>query len=293
VNKREVGLAPARAGVVDTLRARRSFTSAVKTLFLLVLLVLYLFPFFMVILNSLKRDTEVISSPIALPSSIYWENYRIAFEKMKFMRAFTNSLIITAASVAAIVLLGSMCAYYLVRNKTKLSTFLYLTMVAAMIIPFQAIMIPLLKIYGSIGMLNNHWVLVFMYIGFGVPLAIFLFHGFIKAIPRELEEAATVDGCGRYAVFFKIVLPLLQPVIMTVVILDVLWIWNDFLLPSLVLLSQASRTLPLSTYYFYGTYTVNYGPLLASLVMTMIPVIIMYMFSQRFILKGIIAGAIK
>lgn len=293
MNKREVGLAPARAGVVDTLRARRSFTSAVKTLFLLVLLVLYLFPFFMVILNSLKRDTEVISSPIALPSSIYWENYRIAFEKMKFMRAFTNSLIITAASVAAIVLLGSMCAYYLVRNKTKLSTFLYLTMVAAMIIPFQAIMIPLLKIYGSIGMLNNHWVLVFMYIGFGVPLAIFLFHGFIKAIPRELEEAATVDGCGRYAVFFKIVLPLLQPVIMTVVILDVLWIWNDFLLPSLVLLSQASRTLPLSTYYFYGTYTVNYGPLLASLVMTMIPVIIMYMFSQRFILKGIIAGAIK
>jgi len=281
VSTRTVRLAPARAA------------SAIKTLFLLVLFILYMFPFFMVVLNSLKRDTEVISSPIAPPSSFYWENYRMAFEKMKFMRAFGNSLIITAASVAAIVLLSSMCAHYLVRNKTKLSTFLYLTMVAAMIIPFQAIMIPLLKIYGSIGMLNNRWVLVFMYIGFGAPFAIFLFHGFIKAIPRELEEAAIIDGCGRYAVFFRIILPLLQPVIMTVVILDVLWIWNDFLLPSLVLLNQASRTLPLSTYYFYGTYTVNYGCLLASLVMTMVPVIILYMFSQRFILRGIIAGAIK
>jgi raffinose/stachyose/melibiose transport system permease protein len=281
VSKRTVGLAPARAA------------SAIKTLFLLVLFILYMFPFFMVVLNSLKRDTEVISSPIALPSSFYWENYRMAFEKMKFMRAFGNSLIITAASVAAIVLLSSMCAHYLVRNKTRLSTLLYLTMVAAMIIPFQAIMIPLLKIYGSIGMLNNRWVLVFMYVGFGAPFAIFLFHGFIKAIPRELEEAAIIDGCGRYAVFFRIILPLLQPVIMTVVILDVLWIWNDFLLPSLVLLNQASRTLPLSTYYFYGTYTVNYGCLLASLVMTMVPVIILYMFSQRFILRGIIAGAIK
>ncbi len=215
MSTRTVRLAPARAA------------SAIKTLFLLVLFILYMFPFFMVVLNSLKRDTEVISSPIALPSSFYWENYRMAFEKMKFMRAFGNSLIITAASVAAIVLLSSMCAHYLVRNKTKLSTFLYLTMVAAMIIPFQAIMIPLLKIYGSIGMLNNRWVLVFMYIGFGAPFAIFLFHGFIKAIPRELEEAAIIDGCGRYAVFFRIILPLLQPVIMTVVILDVLWIWND------------------------------------------------------------------
>jgi raffinose/stachyose/melibiose transport system permease protein len=154
-------------------------------------------------------------------------------------------------------------------------------------------MIPLLKIYGSIGMLNSPWVLIFMYIGFGAPFSIFLFHGFIKGISLELEEAATIDGCGRYGVFFRIILPLLQPVIMTVVILNVLWIWNDFLLPSLILLAQSNRTLPLSTYYFYGTYTVNYGRLLASLVMTMIPVIVLYLFSQRFIIKGITAGAIK
>jgi raffinose/stachyose/melibiose transport system permease protein len=166
-------------------------------------------------------------------------------------------------------------------------------MVAAMIVPFQAIMIPLLKVYGSIGALNSPWTLIFMYIGFGTPFAVFLFHGFIKGISMELEEAATIDGCGKYGVFFRIVFPLLQPIVMTVVILDSLWIWNDFFLPSLVLMRSQLRTLPLSTYYFYGTYTVNYGRLLASLVMTIIPVIVFYSFSQRFIIKGITAGSIK
>ncbi|MDP3177657.1 MAG: carbohydrate ABC transporter permease [Spirochaetaceae bacterium] len=256
-------------------------------------LLIYVLPMVLVLINSFKPDSEVVTAPLALPKSLKWDNYTSAFQKMKFMNAIGNSLLITCSSVVFISTLSSMCAYVLVRNRWKINTVVYLVMVAAMIVPFQAIMIPLLKIYGSIGMLNNQWTLVFMYIGFGTPFAVFLFHGFIKGISMELEEAATIDGCGKYGVFFKIVLPLLQPIFMTVIILDTLWIWNDFFLPSLVLMRSQLRTLPLSTYYFYGTYTVNYGRLLASLVMTIIPVIVFYLFSQRFIIKGITAGSIK
>jgi raffinose/stachyose/melibiose transport system permease protein len=272
---------------------RRATGSVAKYAVLILVLAAYLLPFVLVLLNSLKTDPEVVASPLAWPSVLRFDNYVSAFEKMRFMSAIGNSFLITLLSVCLISLLSAMCAYFLVRNKSRFSTALYLVMVAAMIIPFQAIMIPLLKVYGAIGMLNSPWSLIFMYIGFGAPFAVFLFHGFIKGISLELEEAATIDGCGRYGVFFKVVLPLLQPVVMTVVILDALWIWNDYLLPSLVLMAKQHRTLPLSTFYFFSTYTVNYGRLLASLIMTVIPVIVLYLFSQRFIIKGITAGAIK
>lgn len=274
-------------------KARGLAASAAEYAILSIVFAVYILPFLLVILNSLKTDPEVVAAPLALPSVLRLDNYAAAFEKMRFMSAIGNSFLITALSVCLISLLSSMCAYFLVRNKSRFSTGLYLVMVASMIIPFQAIMIPLLKIYGAVGMLNSPWSLIFMYIGFGAPFAVFLFHGFIKGISLELEEAATIDGCGRYGVFFKVVFPLLQPVVMTVIILDALWIWNDYLLPSLVLMAKQHRTLPLSTFYFFSTYTVNYGRLLASLVMTIIPVIILYLFSQRFIIKGITAGAIK
>lgn len=166
-------------------------------------------------------------------------------------------------------------------------------MVSAMIIPFQAIMIPLVKIYGSLNLLDNKWSLIYMYIGFGSPLAVFIYHGFIKSIPLELEEAALMDGCGRIQTFFKIVLPVLLPTSVTITVLNVLWIWNDFLLPSLVLTSSEQRTLPLSTFYFYGTYTVDYGPLMAGLVLTLLPVLLVYMFAQKYIIQGVMQGSIK
>jgi raffinose/stachyose/melibiose transport system permease protein len=166
-------------------------------------------------------------------------------------------------------------------------------MVASMIIPFQAIMIPLVKIYGSIGMMNSRWALIYMYIGFGTSLAVFIYHGFIKSISLELEEAAMIDGATRIQIFFYIIFPLIKPITITIAVLNILWIWNDFLLPSLVLLESPQRTLPLSTYYFFSTYTVDYGPLMAGLMMTITPVIVIYLFLQRHIIKGIMQGSIK
>ena len=154
-------------------------------------------------------------------------------------------------------------------------------------------MIPLVKIYGSIGMMNSKWALIYMYVGFGASLAVFMYHGFIKSIPLELEEAATIDGCSQLQTFFKIVFPLLKPVTTTIAILDILWIWNDFLLPYLVLMAPEQRTLPLSVFYFYGTYTIEYGPAMAALMLATIPVIIAYLLMQKQIIEGVLKGSIK
>jgi raffinose/stachyose/melibiose transport system permease protein len=220
-------------------------------------------------------------------------NYIDAFTKMNYMHAFLNSLIITAFSVFLITLLSSMTAYIFVRKKWKFNQFMFFFMVASMIIPFQGIMIPLVKIYGSIGMMNSKWALIYMYVGFGASLAVFMYHGFIKSIPLELEEAATIDGCSQLQTFFKIVFPLLKPVTTTIAILDILWIWNDFLLPYLVLMAPEQRTLPLSVFYFYGTYTIEYGPAMAALMLATIPVIIVYLLMQKQIIEGVLKGSIK
>ncbi|WFR64530.1 carbohydrate ABC transporter permease [Paenibacillus amylolyticus] len=260
---------------------------------LIVVMILFVFPFVLLIVNSFKANQEITSDPLGLPSSFQFDNYVNAFDKMGYVSAFSNSLLITIAGVLLIALFAAMTAHYFVRHNSKLNQYLFFLMVAAMIIPFQAIMIPLVKIYGSLSLLDNKWSLIYMYIGFGSPLAVFIYHGFIKSIPLELEEAALMDGCGRVQTFFRIVLPVLLPTTVTISVLNVLWIWNDFLLPSLVLTSSEQRTLPLSTFYFYGTYTVDYGPLMAGLVLTLLPVLIVYLFAQKYIIQGVMQGAIK
>lgn len=267
--------------------------NVIKIIGLTIVLVLYIVPFMFVLFNSFKTRKDIILNPLALPKSINFDNYISAFDKMGYMHAFTNSLIVTFFSVMLIIIFSSMTAYFLVRKRTKYTQIMFFILVASMIIPFQGIMIPLVKIYGSIGMLNNKWALIYMYIGFGAALAVFMYHGFIKSIPIELEEAAMIDGCTRFQIFWKIVFPLLKPTTMTIAILDVLWIWNDFLLPSLVLIKATERTLPLSTYYFYGTYTVDYGLSMAGLILTIIPVIIVYLFMQKSIINGVLQGSIK
>ncbi|MDK8193566.1 carbohydrate ABC transporter permease [Paenibacillus sp. UMB7766-LJ446] len=264
-----------------------------KLFLLIVAMMLFIFPFLLLITNSFKANQAITSDPLGLPVSVQWDNYVSAFDKMGYMSAFGNSLLITVAGVLLIAMLAAMTAHYFVRHKSKLNQYLFFLMVAAMIIPFQAIMIPLVKIYGSMGMLDNKWSLIYMYIGFGSPLAVFIYHGFIKSIPLELEEAALIDGCGRVQTFFRIVLPVLLPTSVTITVLNVLWIWNDFLLPSLVLTSSEQRTLPLSTFYFYGTYTVDYGPLMAGLVLTLLPVLVVYLFAQKYIIQGVMQGSIK
>ncbi|QYR22304.1 carbohydrate ABC transporter permease [Paenibacillus sp. sptzw28] len=268
-------------------------SSLVKSLGLAIFLILFIVPFIILLLNSFKESNAITSNPLSLPGSFDLTNYRDAFDKMGYIAAFSNTLVITLASVLIISLTAAMTAHYFVRNNTRANQYTFLLMVASMIIPFQAIMIPLVKIYGSLGMLNNKWSLIYMYLGFGSSLAVFIYHGFVKSIPKELEEAAMIDGCTKTQTFFRIVFPVLTPTTATISILNVLWIWNDFLLPSLILVNPEQRTLPLSTYNFYGTYTVDYGPLMAGLVLTILPIIIVYLFAQKYIIQGVMQGSIK
>lgn len=264
-----------------------------KYLLIIVLLAAFMVPFYLMIINSFKTTQQFVDSPFTLPAEINFKNYIAAFAKMNFLKAFSNSLVIMVISVTLIIFSSSMAAYFLVRNKWRSTKIIFAILVASMIVPFQAVMIPLVSIYGQLQLMNSKWVLMFMYTGFGQAFAIFIFHGFIKNIPLEMEEAALIDGCNRMQSFFKIVFPLLKPVIITVLILDVLWIWNDYLLPSLVLLSPGERTLPLSTYNFFTSYSVDFAPLMAGIVLTILPVLVVYLFAQKQIVKGVVQGAIK
>ncbi len=266
-----------------------------KYVLIYLLLIVFLMPFYLMVINSFKSTQEFVSNPFSLPDAkkIGFNNFISAFEKMNFLKAIGNSTVITVISIFLILLTSSMAAYFLVRHKWKINKIIFAILVASMIVPFQAIMIPLVSIYGKLNLMNSKWILMFMYMGFGQAFAIFIFHGFIKNIPLEMEESGLIDGCSKVQSFFQIVFPLLRPVLVTVLILDVLWIWNDYLLPSLVLLSPAERTLPLSTYSFFNTYSVDYAPLMAGIVLTIIPVVIVYLFSQKQIIHGVVQGAIK
>ncbi|MGP7819536.1 carbohydrate ABC transporter permease [Niallia sp. 01092] len=262
-------------------------------IFAILLGLAFLVPFYYVISNSLKPFAEILTNTSALPSVLKFENYVSAFEKLDFLKVFSNSLIITIASNLVLVVFCSMAAYMLVRTKKKISNVIFMIFVAAMIIPFQSIMIPLIKTAGSLNLLNSIWGLVFMYLGFGSGMTIFLYHGFIKGIPVELEEAAIIDGCSRFGVFWRIVFPLLKPITVTIVILNSLWIWNDFLLPSLVLQNPELRTIPLATFFFFGQYTKQWDLALAALMIGIIPLLIFFFTMQRHIIKGITNGSIK
>ena len=272
---------------------KKSLGSKLIIIVLSVILLLFLFPMFLALLNSFKSLMEIVSDTLAMPAVFSLENYIKAYTSMKFPMAFANSVIISVASVSVLCVFSPMTAHLFLRNKWKFNKFMFALMVSSMIIPFQAIMIPLVRIYGSLGLLNSRGFLIYLYLAFGTPMAVFMYHGFIKSIPVELEEAATIDGCSRLQNFFKVTFPLLKSVTASIIILNVLWFWNDYLLPFLVLKKPNQRTLPLATFSFYGTHTADYGLLLAALVMSVVPILILYVFLQKYILKGIVQGAIK
>lgn len=261
------------------------------------LFVLYMVPFFVVILNSFKQKRDIITNPLSFIAEKGYtlENYVRAFEKMDFLKAFGNSLFVTCLSTLLVVIIASMTAYYFSRANNWFSKIFFALMIAAMIIPFQAIMIPLVSIYGAnLNLLNHKLTLVFMHTGFAMSMSVFIYQGFIKSgIPASLEEAAYLDGCTKVQTFFKVVFPLLKPTTATLVILNVLAFWNDYLLPSLILGKKELYTLPLSTYVFYGTYSANYGVIMAALVLTVAPIVILYLFLQKQIIDGVVAGAVK
>lgn len=265
---------------------------------LVIIFIAYMFPFLMVVINSLKQKRDIIKSPFSWLYTIKglsFENFLKAFTQMDFLNAFKNSLIVTVSATVLVTLLAAMLAYYIVRHNNTISKITFALMVASMIIPFQAIMIPLVSIYGgTLNVLNHRITLIFMHTGFSMAMSVFMFHGFIKGnVPIALEEAAYIDGCTHSQTFFKIVLPLLKPIISTMVILNSLAFWNDFLLPSLVLTDKKLLTLPLSTYSFYGTYSADYGTIMAGLLLCVIPILILYIILQKQIIGGVVAGAVK
>ena len=252
----------------------------------------YVLPFVLVFLNAFKPKYDILENPLAWPKQVSWDNFEQAMLKMNFFRALTNSIIITVISVAALIVFSSMLAYYLARTKTKFSKVTFLILVASMIVPFQALMIPFMSIFAQFVSLNNRAALVFFYIGFGVALSTFLYHGFISKIPMDLDEADAMDGASDLTIFWKIMFPMLRPVTATVAIVNALWIWNDFLLPRLVL-TQETQTLPLSTYLFYGQYSTEYGQAMAGLLLAVLPIIIFYLILQKQFISGITTGAVK
>ena len=266
---------------------------------LVVFCLLYLFPIYLILTNSFKSRAEMYENMVALPKTFSFQYYASALGKMNFDISVVNSVIITVVSIAILVVLCSMTAWMFVRCENKLSIALFGLLVATMLIPFQTIMMPLMQEMNWIGnnvgikMVDTVYGLVFMYIGFGAGMGVFLYHGFIKSVPLSLEEAAIIDGCNTWQVFWRIVFPILKPTTMTVIILDVIWIWNDYLLPSLTLKSKANRTIPISTAKFFGQYTISWNEAMAALVVTIIPVAIFYLVCQKYIIKGVAAGAVK
>ncbi|WP_178024002.1 carbohydrate ABC transporter permease [uncultured Paenibacillus sp.] len=254
---------------------------------------LFLSPFYFLFVNSVKPFGEIMSDSASWPKAIQWENYAKAWELTKFPQAFTNSLIITVVSVGILALISAMGAYRMVRSDTWFNRALFLLFIASMVIPFQTIMMPLLRVVNELGVNNSRIGLVMTYLGLGAPMAVFLFHGFVKSIPREIEEAATVDGCTGISVFFRIVLPMLKPMLMTTIVLNCLWVWNDYLLPSLILQRPEMRTIPLATFAFFGQYTKQWDIALPALVLGITPIVIFFLFLQRYIVEGIAAGSVK
>lgn len=261
-------------------------------------LIFSMLPFVLLLINSFKTNAQILASPFSLPATIDFINFKMAIQQMNYFRSFINTVIITFSSVLIILLFSSMTAHYFVRNKSKLNSTLFLLMVSAMIIPFQAIMIPLVSIYGKI----FGWItampqptLIFMYIGFGTPLAVFIYHGFIKSVPLELEQAAQIDGCNRHQTFFQVVFPILRPTSVTIAILHILWIWNDFLLPLIVLQNagKENRTLPLAIQVFKDIYSTDYARFLPGILLITLPVLLIYLFAQRYIIQGVMQGAVK
>ncbi|MEK3698483.1 MULTISPECIES: carbohydrate ABC transporter permease [unclassified Paenibacillus] len=273
---------------------RRRLSSFIVFLFLLAGAVITLFPIYMGVLNSLKTEGDMMNNILAIPSKLEFGNYSDAFEKTNFLRSLGNTVVVAATGLVGIILFSSMAGYKLSRTPGRLSTFLFNLFVLSMLIPFHSIMISLNRISMKLAVQGTTVGLGLIYIGLGVSMAIFLYHGFVKSVPRDLDEAAVIDGCGEVRLFTTIIFPLLLPITTTVAILNLLWMWNDFLLPLLMLTDADQYTLLLSTNMLFGQYGNNdWSAILSSLVLTMLPVVILYLLLQKYILNGIAEGAVK
>ena len=286
------------------MKKRRAVRLVVPEIVAIALFLLFLFPFFIVVVNSAKAPFEITQSPLSLPTDwmkILLNVYTIwTSANVQYASSFLSSVIITVSSLVLLNVLSSQAAWVLVRTKTRLSTGIFIVFVAAMVIPFQIVMFPLLTWFREIAnftgvrLLRSYAGIILAYIGFGMSQSIFLFHGFTKSIPIELEEAATIDGCAPAQTFYRIIFPLLRPIHATVLVLNGIWIWNDYLLPLLILgKGNNVMTIPLAVSNFAGAYVKQWDLILTAILMAMVPIVILFLFAQRFIIKGMIAGSIK
>ena len=279
------------------MNTKKKVGNTILVVILTILSLLWIYPVFMILINSLKKESAISTGSVfKLPTAETFaglENYINAIVSKGFLNSLGYSLFITITSVAAILLFCSMCAWYITRVKGILSKVLYFLFVFSMVVPFQMVMFTLSQTADSMS-LNKPWNIWIIYLGFGAGLAVFMFCGFVKSIPLEVEEAALIDGCNPIQTFFKIDMHMLAPTMISVGILEAMWVWNDYLLPTLVLDIKKYKTIPMLIQYFRGSYgKVEMGPMMASIMLTIIPIIIVYLSGQKYIIKGVASGAVK
>lgn len=278
----------------EKLRAPMTAKDWVKFIILLIISIVFVAPILLVLMNSFKGKLYVSNEPFAFPNSesfVGLKNYINGIEKIDFFSAFFVSLFITVCSVILIVLATAMCAWFITRVKTWYTKLIYILFAFSMIVPFQMVMYPMSQV-ANILHLDNMFGIVIIYLGFGAGLSVFMFAGFVKSVPLEIEEAAMIDGCGPMKTFFLIDFPILRPSAITVAILQAMWIWNDYLLPTLIL--SDVKTLPMAIQYLRGGYgSIDMAAMMAMLVLAIIPIIIFYFACQKYIIKGVMAGAVK
>lgn len=283
---------------MEETKKKSKISKTVLSIIFAVIAVFYVSPIFIVLFNSFKIKTAISSSPFSLPNSdsFYgFENYinGMTFGNYPFYKSVIISLFITVATVFVILICTSMCAWYLARVNSIICKIIYYFCIFSMIVPFQMVMYTLSKTADNLG-LNTPWGIVIIYLGFGAGLAIFMFTGFVKSIPIEIEEAASIDGAGPIRTFFTVVLPIMKPTFISVGILETMWIWNDYLLPYLVLDIKKYRTIPIHIQYLNGSYgQTDIGAIMALIILSIIPIIIFYFTCQKYIIKGVVAGAVK
>ena len=276
---------------------RDKIINKILAVFFTILSLAWIYPMVMIFMNSFKEETTITTSTafdfVTSENSAGFANYIAALEKQGFLAAFGYSLVITITSVALILVCCSMCAWFIVRVKNRISNILYYLFVFSMVVPFQMLMFTLSNMANTLGF-NTPFNICFIYLGFGAGLAVFMFAGFVKTIPLEIEEAATIDGCNPLQTFFHVVLPIMKPTYISVGILETMWVWNDYLLPYLVLDRTKFQTIPILIQYFRGGYgRVEMGPMFACIMMVIIPIVIMYLLCQRYIIDGVVSGAVK
>ena len=276
---------------------RDKIINKILAVFFTILSLAWIYPMVMILMNSFKEETTITTSTafdfVTSENSAGFANYIAALDKQGFLAAFGYSLVITITSVALILVCCSMCAWFFVRVKNRISNMLYYLFVFSMVVPFQMLMFTLSNMANTLGF-NTPFNICFIYLGFGAGLAVFMFAGFVKTIPLEIEEAATIDGCNPLQTFFHVVLPIMKPTYISVGILETMWVWNDYLLPYLVLDRTKFQTIPILIQYFRGGYgRVEMGPMFACIMMVIIPIVIMYLLCQRYIINGVISGAVK